>query len=101
MRRLVCYRVCSLLAFGLSFASACQAAKGAEPKPAVDLRLPPIGHGPVEISVGLYITNFVAIDETKETFEVGGFVTGQWGDPGLPLPPEKTKGFANHTRTPR
>jgi hypothetical protein len=86
MRRLVCYRVCLLLAFALSFAPACQAANGAGSKPAVDLQLPPTGHGPVEVSVGLYITNLVAIDETMETFEVGGFVTGRWQDPRLALP---------------
>jgi hypothetical protein len=87
MRRLVFYRVCSLLALALSFASVCQTANGAGAKPAVDLRLPPTtGQGPVDISVGLYITNFVAIDETSETFEVGGFLTGRWQDPRLALP---------------
>jgi len=40
----------------------------------------------VEVSVGLYITNFVNIDETRETFEVGGFLVGQWHDPRLALP---------------
>ncbi len=48
--------------------------------------LPRVGHDPVEISVGLYITNLVAIDETRETFEVGGFLTGRWQDPRLALP---------------
>ena len=87
MRRLVSYRVCFLLALALSFASACHAANGSGTKPAVDLRLPPTtGHGPVDISVGLYITNLVAIDETRETFEVGGFLTGRWQDPRLALP---------------
>jgi hypothetical protein len=87
MRRLVFFRVCSVLALALSFASACQTANGAGTKPAVDLRLPPTtGHGPVEVSVGMYITNIVAIDETRETFEVGGYVTGRWQDPRLALP---------------
>jgi hypothetical protein len=87
MRRLVLYRVCFLLALALSFALPCQAANGAGTKPAMDLLLPPTnGHGPVEISVGLYITNLVAIDETRETFEVGGFLTGRWQDPRLALP---------------
>ena len=36
--------------------------------------------------MGLYITNLVAIDETRETFEVGGFLTAQWQDPRLALP---------------
>jgi hypothetical protein len=87
MTRLVLYRVWFLLALALSFASPCRAAKGARSKPAVDLLLPPTnGHDPVEISVGLYITNLVAIDETRETFEVGGFLTGRWQDPRLALP---------------
>ena len=51
----------------------------------MDLRLPPTGHGPVDVSVGLYITNLVTIDETRETFEVGGFLTGRWQDPRLAL----------------
>jgi hypothetical protein len=75
-----------LLALALCFAPTCQAAKGTGSKPAVDLTLPPTDHGPVEISVGLYITNLVAIDETRETFEVGGFATGRWQDPRLALP---------------
>jgi hypothetical protein len=87
MRRLVFYRVCSLLALALCFASTSQAANGAGTKPAVDLHLPPTSdHGPIDISVGLYITNLVAIDETRETFEVGGFLTGRWQDPRLALP---------------
>jgi hypothetical protein len=63
-----------------------RAAKVPEVKPAVDLRQSPTGgKTPVEVSVGLYITNFVSIDETRETFEVGGFLTGQWQDPRLAL----------------
>jgi hypothetical protein len=53
----------------------------------VDLLLPPTsGHGPVDVSIGLYITNLVDIDETRETFEVGGFLTGRWQDPRLASP---------------
>jgi hypothetical protein len=71
------------------FATAPQlwAAKTTDTKPAVDLRQSPTGgKAPVDVSVGLYITNFVAIDESRETFEVGGFLTGQWQDPRLVLP---------------
>jgi Neurotransmitter-gated ion-channel ligand binding domain len=53
-------------------------------QPAVDLRQhPTAGKTPVEISAGLYITNIVAIDETRESFEVGGYLTGRWLDPRL------------------
>ena len=59
----------------------------ADSKSAIDLRQSPTGgKTPVEVAVGLYITNFVAIDETRETFEVGGFLTGEWEDPRLALP---------------
>ena len=68
--------------------------------PAVDLRQSPTGgKGPVEVSVGLYITNFVAIDETRETFEVGGFLTGRWQDPRLALP--RTSDSSTEQETPR
>jgi hypothetical protein len=58
-------------------------------QPAVDLRQHPTqGKSPVEVAVGLYITNLVAIDETRETFEVGGYLTAKWLDPRLALPPD-------------
>jgi hypothetical protein len=61
---------------------------------AVDLRKPPSERKtPVEVSVGLYITNFVAIDETRESFEVGGFLTGQWHDPRLVLREDQPQGI--------
>ena len=31
----------------------------------------------------MYITNFAAIDESRESFEVGGFLTAEWQDPRL------------------
>lgn len=56
-------------------------------KPNVDLHKHPTGgKTPIEISVGLYITNFVAIDESRESFEVGGYLTAKWQDPRLALP---------------
>ncbi len=55
-----------------------------EAKARVDLRQHPNGGKyPIEVAVGLYITNLVAIDETKESFEVGGYLTAQWTDPRL------------------
>ena len=54
---------------------------------AMDLRQHPTGgKTPVKVAVGLYITNFIAIDETRETFEVGGYLTAKWVDPRLALP---------------
>src|ERR1700677_3635014 len=76
-----------LLVLAFAFAPA---SRGADTKPTVDLRLSPNGGtAPVEVAVGLYITNFVGIDETRETFEVGGFLTGQWQDPRLALPADQ------------
>ena len=53
-------------------------------KPKVDLRQHPTGGTtPVNVAVGLYVTNFVGIDETRESFEVGGYLTAKWMDPRL------------------
>ena len=54
--------------------------------PSVDLRQHPLDDkAPVNVAVGLYITNIVLIDETRERFEVGGYLTGKWFDPRLVL----------------
>ena len=45
------------------------------------------GKTPVDVAVGLFVTNIVAIDETRETFEVGGYLLGKWRDARLALPP--------------
>jgi hypothetical protein len=75
----------------------------AAPKPNVDLRKHPTGGTtPIEVSVGLYITNFVAIDESRESFEVSGYLTGKWQDSRLALPADQVsdKGAAQTlTRT--
>lgn len=52
--------------------------------PGVDLEKHPTdGKTPIEVSVGMYITNLVSIDETQERFEVGGYLLGRWVDPRL------------------
>jgi hypothetical protein len=62
------------------------AAEGSKEKHETDLRAPPTdGKTPIDVAVGLYVTNFVAIDETRETFEVGGYLIGRWNDPRLAL----------------
>jgi len=69
-----------------SLALAAQPGSG-DHKPQVDLRQHPTGgKTPVSVAVGLYVTNLVAIDETRENFEVGGYLTGKWLDPRLALP---------------
>lgn len=55
--------------------------------PKVNLRQHPTGGTtPVDVAVALYVTNFVGIDETRESFEVGGYLTAKWLDPRLALP---------------
>jgi hypothetical protein len=73
----------------LAAVPACAAPKKT-PAAAVDLRQHPTGgRTPVEVSVGLYITNLVAIDETRESFEVGGYLTARWLDARLALPKDQ------------
>jgi hypothetical protein len=71
--------------------------------PEVDLRLHPTGgKTPVEVSIGLYVTNLVSIDETRETFEVGGYLTAKWHDSRLALAAEQlsdASGGEKPTRT--
>jgi Neurotransmitter-gated ion-channel ligand binding domain len=87
-------RTICLLVLASALAPASRAMRATDTKPAVDLRQSPgNGSAPVEVSVGLYITNFVAIDETRETFEVGGFLTGQWHDPRLVLREDQPQGI--------
>jgi hypothetical protein len=58
----------------------------------VDLRTHPTGgKTPVDVAVGLHVTNIVAIDETRETFEVGGYLIGKWKDARLVLPPNSDR----------
>ena len=55
--------------------------------PSVDLREHPTrGKTPVDVSVGLYLMNLVAVDETRETFEIAGYLAAKWRDPRLVLP---------------
>ena len=69
--------------------------------PAVDLRQHPTGgRTPVEVSIGLYITNLVAIDETRESFEVGGYLTARWLDARLALPPGQANAPASRNFRP-
>jgi hypothetical protein len=63
-------------------------ARAAVHPPTIDLRQHPTDtKSPIEIAVGMYITNFAAIDESRETFEVDGFLTAEWMDPRLAVAP--------------
>jgi hypothetical protein len=74
----------------VSVAATSLPANAAATKVNIDPRQRPTGvKTPVEVSVGLYVTNLVAIDETRENFEVGGYLTGTWKDPRLALPADQ------------
>jgi Neurotransmitter-gated ion-channel ligand binding domain len=46
--------------------------------------LPPLGSdGRVDVSVGLYITNLIAVEEVRERFDVSGYLFASWKDPHL------------------
>jgi hypothetical protein len=85
----------------LTVLTAAAATKNATPaKPSIDkvdlLQPPSVGGQPVQVTVALYVTDFVAIDETKETFELSGYLTARWNDPRLALPAsatDKKKGY--------
>jgi hypothetical protein len=52
----------------------------------VDLRQAPTdGKTPIVVSLGLYVTDLVAIDEARETFDVAGYILAKWRDPRLAL----------------
>jgi hypothetical protein len=91
------------LAAGASLSAAANPrAAGVPANPNSDLRQHPMGgKTPVEVSVGLYVTNLISIDETRETFEVGGYLTAKWRDPRLALPPDRTSGGTNQPQAAR
>jgi len=91
-----------LAAFVCVCAAANPPAREAVAKPVIDLRQHPTGgKNPVEVSVGLYITNLASIDETRENFEVGGYLTAKWKDPRLALPADAVSTNANQEQTSR
>lgn len=78
--------LCLTLPVAIAAPALC-APSGADLKPTVDLhQSPTLGKTPVLVSIGLYVTNLVAIDEARETFEVGGYLKATWQDPRLALP---------------
>jgi hypothetical protein len=59
----------------------------------MDLRSHPYGgKQPVEVAVGLYMTNLALVEETREQFQVEGYLTLQWHDPRLVLTGSRANG---------
>jgi len=66
----------------------------------VDLHQHPTGSKtPIDVAIGLYITNLASIDETRENFEVGGYLMAKWKDPRLALPADQNQKNEEATRT--
>ena len=56
---------------------------------AIDLREHPFQRKkPVEVALGLYISNLAVVEETREQFQIEGYFTVEWDDPRLALPEE-------------
>jgi hypothetical protein len=49
----------------------------------------PPGNKPVEVRVGLYLLNLVALDEVHQTFTCTGYLTEKWKDPRLSFSPRE------------
>jgi hypothetical protein len=69
------------------------------PQQKIDLLDHPTGgKTPVEVSIGLYVTNLVSIDETRESFEIGGYAEAKWKDPRLALSAYPTTSATDRAR---
>jgi hypothetical protein len=55
---------------------------------ASDYQTPP-SNKPVEVRVGLYLLNLVALDEVHQTFTCTGYLTEKWKDPRLSFSPRE------------
>jgi hypothetical protein len=51
------------------------------------LRPPMVGNQPVNVKVGLFLTNLIEVDEVKETFHISGYLFMTWKDPRLAFSP--------------
>ncbi len=68
------------------------------PHESVDLRQHPFARRqPVEVTIGIYITNLALVEETREEVETDGYLTLDWRDPRLALP--EALRDKNHRRT--
>jgi Neurotransmitter-gated ion-channel ligand binding domain/Neurotransmitter-gated ion-channel transmembrane region len=62
--------------------------KSSQPPTASNYHAPP-GDQPVEVRVGLYLLNLVALDEVHQTFTCTGYLTEKWKDPRLSFSPRE------------
>jgi hypothetical protein len=60
---------------------------------------PPVRDGrPVDVKVGIYVTNLAAVDEVRERFQVNGYLAETWNDPRLAFTPESSDGELKRLR---
>jgi Neurotransmitter-gated ion-channel ligand binding domain/Neurotransmitter-gated ion-channel transmembrane region len=75
-----------LPSFAQSSGHASPASKTTSAEP-LDLRQHPFaGRQPVEVAIGIYITNLALVEETREQIQFEGYLTLEWRDPRLALP---------------
>src|SRR5208283_6085943 len=48
---------------------------------------PQVDGKPVQVSVGLFLTNLIDVDEVKELFQISGYLFMTWKDPRLAFSP--------------
>jgi hypothetical protein len=91
LRRTLLFLVLIALAFAALDAPAAPRQKNTAST--MDLRSHPYGgKQPVEVALGLYITNLAFVEETREQFQVEGYLTMQWHDPRLALTASQANG---------
>jgi len=71
----------------LAYAADNRSVTASKPMGVVDLHEHPFqGKKPVEVTVGLYISNLALVEETREQFQVEGYFTVEWDDVRLAMP---------------
>lgn len=55
------------------------------------LSLPPNQGKPIKVSMGIYITNVAAINETEQLYNLSGYIIAKWQDKRLGFDPKKEK----------
>ncbi len=48
---------------------------------------PMVDNKPVNVKIGLFLTNLIDVDEVKERFEISGYLSKTWKDPRLAFSP--------------
>lgn len=81
-----------LLTWGLVAAVLCVLAPATARAAAIEadtglLSPPMVDNKPVNVKVGLFLTNLIDVDEVKELFQISGYLFMTWKDPRLAFSP--------------